>query len=188
MCAVSAIDPARLPASLKRLSSQRSIPWPLDIEVGASPEEIAVGARVSAIVGLTARGLIRLGFAQRWGWWRDGTEVVAEPLTEVHEIEAIVSSVDREAWTHEPPLERALVEVLAELGERFDYRVVERSWVRLSTVLERAWAPIGLGGLVPVWSMDLGSGEEEIALENLELEIPGLVSGLARVVVEREVA
>lgn len=171
------VSAGELEIGLGALGSQRMVAFPIDFEGLPSREDRATGAFVSALIGMAARGQLRLALELHRAWERTGRAVFQHNLGRVPTL-----WIQRgEQWSPDasgPPLESAVLRALAQAEPEASYRDVRHPWLALGHLIEEhRWA------IPPRRSLalhaELAAPEIEQAAERLEEAWPELISGLA---------
>jgi len=151
------VTAASLPAELTALTSAVAFSFPFELEAGATPDEIAVGAFIAGFLGLLARG----------------------------SIEVLVDEVRRTAWvrrreraSHFPgKLEHAVQDGLDAFDRQTSYRTSDASWAPLLDLL--GWCSDQLPSKSELASARLASPHLAHVAEQVALAMPLLFSALA---------
>jgi hypothetical protein len=165
-----------LPTDLLRLSSERVVPYPFEIEAAPHPEEVVDGAFVCAMLSITRFGLIELAYDEVRAWKRHSTFVV--PI-DAHEVGTATLHVRRATGSSPslPPLERAIVAASERSVRAHGYRDRVAEWQSLAQLSSGSASELPSARAI-VTAARLAGFEDEMLLEDLERAAPRLVHGL----------
>lgn len=171
-----------LPPELRGLSSTHVIPYPAQIEVMPSWEEIVTGAFVCGVLALATSGAVEIAYDTWVGWSFDARRspgrLVAMP---VPPASAWLRRAEAQGASPRGRIEQALLQGLEALVSEHaqGYRNKARPWLPLADVIEHARAQLPSAEEVVMHARLVGFEHEDL-IEQLETLHPRLVEALVR--------